>query len=78
MTLLEKVDHCLLADLNLVSDWVKKELGTVESVKITRSRLVIISFSHPERAGTPRQENGDNTCYLLCSQEQGAIERRDY
>ena len=38
----EKVDSCLLADPFVVSRWVKKELGNMESVRVTRSGLVII------------------------------------
>ena len=39
---MEKVDSCLLADPFVVSRWVEKELGHVESVRVTRSGLVII------------------------------------
>jgi hypothetical protein len=41
---LEKVDPCLLADLFGFSGWVKTELGAVESVRVTRSGLVIIVY----------------------------------
>ena len=44
MKFLEKVDPCLLADLFGVSGWVKTELGAVESVRVTRSGLVIIVY----------------------------------
>jgi hypothetical protein len=39
---LEKVDPCLLTDPFVVSGCVKTELGAVESVRVTRSSLVII------------------------------------
>ena len=41
VTFLEKVDPCLLADPFVISGWVGKELGTVESVKVTCTGLVI-------------------------------------
>ena len=41
VTLLEKVDPYLLADPCVVSGWEGKELGAVESVKVTCSGLVI-------------------------------------
>ena len=40
---MEKVDSCLLADPFVVSWQVKKELGHVESVRVTRSGLMIIA-----------------------------------
>ena len=50
------MDPCLLADPFVVSGWVKTEVGAVESVKVTRSGLVIIawvSFFLSEEAGAP-------------------------
>ena len=41
---MEKVDSCLLADPFVVSQWVKKVLGHVESVRLTRSGLVLIVY----------------------------------
>ena len=42
VTFLEKVDPCLLADPFVVSGWVKTKLRDVESVKVTKTGLVII------------------------------------
>ena len=38
------MDPCLLADPFLVSGWGRKELGAVESVKVTCSGLVMFVF----------------------------------
>ena len=35
VTYLEKVNPCLLTDPSVVSGWVGKDLGAVESVKVT-------------------------------------------
>lgn len=51
------------------------KLATVESVKVTRSGLFV--FLPPRGSDAPRHVNGNKTCYLLCSQEHGAIERND-
>ena len=53
VTFLEKVDPCLLADPFVVSGWVRKELGAVESVKVTHGGFVIfvcVSSDQRERA----------------------------
>lgn len=39
---LEKVDSCLFSDPYVVSGWVEKNLGTLNSVKVSRSGVVLI------------------------------------
>jgi hypothetical protein len=56
----------------VVSGWVEKRLGTVEMLKVTRSELF-----RPEGTGTPNHTPRDKNCVLLCSLEQGTIERND-
>lgn len=72
-TFLEKVDPCRLA---LVSGWVENDLGTVKSVKVVRSGLVM--FFCAEGVDVLLHVTRDKTCDLLCFSEQEAFERSDY
>ena len=66
---MEKVDSCLLADPFVVSLWVEKELGNVESVRVTRRGLVIIvcvSVGQRENAlGIQRMGARKVNCFFL-------------
>ena len=70
------MDPCLLADPFVVSGWVKAELGAVESVRVTRSGLVIIvcdSAGQSEKALHDKRMGARNVnCF--CSQEKSTIE----
>ena len=69
---LEKVDPCLLADPFVVS-------GAVESVRVTRSGLVIIVcvFAGQREKALCINRMEARKCELFCFQEKGAIERID-
>ena len=74
----DRMDLCILADPCVVSGWVEKRLGNFELVKVTRSRLVKnYCFLGREGVGAPDYAVRDKYCDLLCSPEQGAVERSD-
>jgi hypothetical protein len=58
-TFLEKVDPFV------VSGWVGKELGAVESVKVTCSGLVICFFFCPDGAGVTQLWSTSVSCFAL-------------
>ena len=71
------MDPCLLADPFVVSGWVKSELGAVESVRVTKSGLVIIVFLLVRGNSSLRVKRmGARNCFARS--EKAAIERNDY
>ena len=63
---MERVDSCFFANPNVVSSWVKDELGVVTSVKVSRSGKVhIFCICLPEEAVASRGSGLNLWCVLL-------------